>query len=136
MSHCVPYINHLMIDGYLFPLFYICLFYDEVLLFWEFGTAGFDIRQKLKSTVFNIFDLNFKCSYQIVSLVDMYTDIGKRIAWKQYGPILIIKAPPPGTPPPPNSKKLHFYTLWPIYEQLVICITLLFICLQCDESCI
>ena len=42
---------------------------------------------------FHILGLNFKISYQIVSLFDMYMDMGERIARKQDRPSLIIKDP-------------------------------------------
>ena len=37
--------------------------------------------------------LNLKISYQIVSLFDMYIDMGERIAGKQDRPSLIIEDP-------------------------------------------
>ena len=47
----------------------------------------------------------------------MWIDIGERIAGKQDGPSLIIEGPP--SPPPPRiAKKIIFFTLGPIYEQL------------------
>ena len=42
---------------------------------------------------FHILGLNLKISYQIVSLFDMYMDIGERIAGKQDRPSLIIEDP-------------------------------------------
>ena len=45
-----------------------------------------------------ILGLNFKISYQIVSLSNMYMDMGERIAGKQDMPSLIIEDPPPQGP--------------------------------------
>ena len=42
---------------------------------------------------FHILGLSFKMSYQIVSLFDMYIDLGERIAGKQDRPSLIIEDP-------------------------------------------
>ena len=42
---------------------------------------------------FHILSLNLKISYQIVSLFDMYMDMGERIAGKQDRPSLIIEDP-------------------------------------------
>ena len=42
---------------------------------------------------FHILGLNFKISYQIVSLFDMYIDLGERIAGKQDTPSLITEDP-------------------------------------------
>ena len=42
---------------------------------------------------FHILGLNLKISYQIVSLFDMYIDMGERIAGKQERPSLIIGTP-------------------------------------------
>ena len=41
----------------------------------------------------HILGLNLKISYQIVSLFDMYIDMGERIAGKQDMPSLIIEDP-------------------------------------------
>ena len=46
-----------------------------------------------KSIFFHIWGLNLKNSYQIVSLFDMYIDMGERIAGKQDRPSLIIEDP-------------------------------------------
>ena len=46
-----------------------------------------------KSIIFHILGLNLKISYQIVSLFDMYIDMGERIAGKQDMPSLIIEDP-------------------------------------------
>ena len=43
---------------------------------------------------FHIFGLNFKISYQIVSLFDMYMDMGERTAGKEDRPSLIIEVVP------------------------------------------
>ena len=48
---------------------------------------------KKKVYFFHILGLNLKISYQIVSLFDMYIDMGERIAGKQDGPSLIIEDP-------------------------------------------
>ena len=86
--------------SYFFPLLYICLLCDEVLLPWNFCSPGFDIRTpqdppNMKKTYifFHILGLNLKMSYQIVSLFDMYIDLGERIARKQDRPSLIIEDP-------------------------------------------
>ena len=42
---------------------------------------------------FHILGLNLKISYQIVSLFDMYMDMGERIAWKQDRPSSVIEDP-------------------------------------------
>ena len=66
---------------------------------------------------FHILGLNLKISYQIVSLFDMYMDMGERIAGKQDRASLIIEDPPKG---PINSPKYTFYfTFWLVYEKLV-----------------
>ena len=46
-----------------------------------------------KSIFFHILGLNLKISYQIVSLFDMYIDMGERITGKQDRPSLIIEDP-------------------------------------------
>ena len=46
-----------------------------------------------KYIFFHILGLNFKISYQIVSLFDMYMDMGERIAGKQDRHSLIIEDP-------------------------------------------
>ena len=48
---------------------------------------------KKKVYFFHILGLNLKISYQIVSLFDMYMDMGERIAGKQDRPSLIIEDP-------------------------------------------
>ena len=48
---------------------------------------------KKKVYFFHILGLNLKISYQIVSLFDMYIDMGERIAGKQDMPSLIIEEP-------------------------------------------
>ena len=66
---------------------------------------------------FHILGLNLKMSYQIVSLFDMYIDMGERIAGKQDRHNLIIEYPPQC---PLNSPKYTFVlTFWLIYEKLV-----------------
>ena len=86
--------------GYFFPLLYICLLCDEVLLPWNFRSPGFDVRapqdppnMKKMYIFFHILGLNLKISYQIVSLFDMYIDMGERIAVRQDRPSLIIEDP-------------------------------------------
>ena len=85
--------------SYFFPLLYICLLCDEVLLPWNFRSPGFDIRAPRTpqiwkiSIFFHILGLNLNISYQIVSLFDMYIDMGERIAGKQDRPSLIIEDP-------------------------------------------
>ena len=48
---------------------------------------------KKKLIFVHILGLNLKISYQIVSLFDMYIDMGERIAGKQDRPSLIIEDP-------------------------------------------
>ena len=48
---------------------------------------------KKKFFFFHILGLNFKISYYIVSLFDMYIDMGERIAGKQDRPSQIIEDP-------------------------------------------
>ena len=48
---------------------------------------------KKKVNFFHILGVNLKISYQIVSLFDMYMDMGERIAGKQDRPSLIIEDP-------------------------------------------
>ena len=48
---------------------------------------------KKKVYFFHILGLNLKISYQIVSLFDMYIDMGERTAGKQDRPSLIIEDP-------------------------------------------
>ena len=50
-------------------------------------------KYEKKSIFFHILGLNLKISYQIVSLFDMYIDMGERIAGKQDRPSLIIEDP-------------------------------------------
>ena len=61
---------------------------------------------------FHILGLNLKISYQIVSLFDMYMDMGERIAGKQDRPSLIIEDPPQG---PLNSPKYTFFLHFGLY---------------------
>ena len=90
---------------YFVPLFniYICLLCDEVLLSWKFSSPGFDIRaprtpppkyeKKYIFLSYFGFKLKKKNSYHIVSLFDMYMDMGERIAGKQDRASLIIEDP-------------------------------------------
>ena len=79
-----------------FPLLYICLLCDQVLLTFTWvrrkGPSGPPKYEK-KVYIFHILGLNLKISYQIVSLFDMYIDMGERIAGKQDSPSLIIEDP-------------------------------------------
>ena len=50
-------------------------------------------KYEKKVYLFHILGLSFKISYQIVSLFDMYIDMGERIAGKQDRPSLIIEDP-------------------------------------------
>ena len=74
---------------------------------------------KKKYIFLHILGLNLKISHLIVSLFDMYIDMGESIARKQDMPSLIIEDPPQG---PLNSTKytffLHFWLIY-IYEKLV-----------------
>ena len=64
-----------------------------------FCSPGFDIRAPQdpkyeKKYIFcHILGLNLKISYQIVSLFDMYIDMGESIAGKQDMPSLLIEDP-------------------------------------------
>ena len=96
--YCGPYLKNWQL--FFFPLLYICLLCDEVLLPWNFRSPGFNIRApqdppNMKKKVYfcHILGLNLKISYQIVSLFDMYIDMGERIAGKQDRPSLIIEDP-------------------------------------------
>ena len=50
-------------------------------------------KYEKKVYFFHILGLNLKISYQIVSLFDIYIDMGERIAGKQDRPSLIIEDP-------------------------------------------
>ena len=50
-------------------------------------------KYEKKYIFFHILGLNLKISYQIVSLFDMYMDMGERIAGKQDRASLIIEDP-------------------------------------------
>ena len=50
-------------------------------------------KYEKKYIFFHILGLNLKISFQIVSLFDMYMDMGKRIAGKQDRASLIIEDP-------------------------------------------
>ena len=65
---------------------------DEVLLSWNFHSPDFDIKGPPK-IVFHILGLNLQISYQIVSLFDMYIDMGEKIAGRQDMRSLIIEDP-------------------------------------------
>ena len=67
-----------------------------------------------KSLFFHILGLNLKISYQIVSLCDMYIDMGERITGKQDRPSLIIEDPPQG---PLNSPRYIFFLHFGSYIQ-------------------
>ena len=54
-------------------------------------------KYEKKVYFFHILGLNLKNSYQIVSLFDMYIDMGERIAGKQDSPVWSLKNPS-GTP--------------------------------------
>ena len=51
------------------------------------------LKYEKKYIFFHILGLNLKISYQIVSLFDMYMDMGERIAGKQDSPSMIIEDP-------------------------------------------
>ena len=61
----------------------------------------------MKKSIFCSY-FGFKISYQIVSLFDMYIDMGERIAGKQDRPSLIIEDP---SGPPKYPKIIFFYIL-------------------------
>ena len=92
--YCGPYMKNWQL---IFPLLYICLLCDEVLLPWNFRSPGLNIRapqdplnMKKKVYFFHILGLNLKISYQIVSLFCMYIDMCERIAGKQ---VWLLKTP-------------------------------------------
>ena len=58
-----------------------------------------------KVNKFHILGLNLKISYQIISLFDMYIDMGERIAGKQDRPSLIIEDP---LRAPKIAQNIHF----------------------------
>ena len=127
-------------DGYCFPLLYICLLCDEVLLPCNLRSPGFDIRPPpprtppppiwiwKKNCFCHILGLNIKMYYQIVSLFDMYIDMGERIAGKQ------DRCSHINAQGPLNSQnKICLDILAHIWKT---CFPLLYICLHCDEVCI
>ena len=61
-----------------------------------------------KVYIFHILGLNFKISYHIASLFDMYIDMGERIAGKQDRPSLIIEKPL-GTPQIAQNIYIFFF---------------------------
>ena len=99
-------------SSYFFPLLHICMLCDEVLLSWNFRSPGFDIRAPQDPQIwkklyfFHILGLNLKISYQMVSLFDMYKDMGERIAGKQDRPAVWSLKTPQG---PLNSPKYIYY---------------------------
>ena len=80
--------------------------------------------------IFHISGLNFKFSYQIVSLFDMYIDIAERIAGRQDRPSLIIEHPLRED----SFGVKSVLTFWLILVFKLF--PLLYICLHCDEGCI
>ena len=131
--------------SYFVPLLYIlCVLCDEVLLSCNCSSPMFDISATRTPQIwkkvyfFHILGVNLKFSYQIVSLFDMYIDMGERIAGKQDRPSLIIEDPPPG--PLISPKYIYFFTFWLLYHDMKNwfsnCFPLLYICLHCDEGCI
>ena len=118
---------HIWKTGDFFPLLWICLLCDEVLLPWKFWFTWFDVRAPAPPKYdfffffffffFIFWVLNLNLFYQMASSVDMYIDMGERIVGKQDRLSLIIEDPPQG---PPNSPKYTlFFTFWPINEKLV-----------------
>ena len=61
------------------------------LMVWLWNTHGPPKYEK--SIIFHILGLNLQISYQIVSLFDMYIDMGERIAGKRDRPSPIMKDP-------------------------------------------
>ena len=59
---------------------------------WHKGPQGPPKYEK-KYFLFSYFGFKLQISYQIVSLFDMYMDMGERIAGKQDSPCLIIDDP-------------------------------------------
>ena len=84
---------------------------------------------------FHILGLNLKISYQIVSLFDMYMDMGERIAGKQDRASLIIEDP---LRAPLIAQNIHFILHFGLYLKnwFSNCFPLLYICLHCVEGCI
>ena len=75
------------------------------------GPPGHPKYEK-KYIFFHILGLNLKISYKIVSLFDMYMDMGERIAGKQDRASLIIEDPL-------RPKYTFYFTFWLVYEKLV-----------------
>ena len=95
---------------------YICLLCDEVLLPWNFGNPGFDVKALHDPPNMNFFLHILDLDLQIlIGLLPYFTCtyiyIGERIAGKQDKPSLIIEVSAPSPPPP----KVLFKFL-PIYE--------------------
>ena len=112
---------------------------DGVLLPWNFSSAGFDVRApqdppkyEEKVYFFHILGLNLKNSYQIVSLFDMYIDMGERIAGEQDRPSLIIEDPLRAPEIAQNIKKKHFGSCMKNWFSNYF--PLLYIGLHCDEG--
>ena len=97
-------------------------------------------KYEKKCIFFSYFGFKLKISYQIVSLCDMYIDMGERIAGKQDRPSLIIEDPPPPQDPLNSPKYIFcftFYILAHIWTNWFSnCFPWLYICLHCDEGCI
>ena len=60
---------------------------------------------------------NIKYPYRIASIFYMYIDLSARITGKQDAP---SHSRHPAPPPPPNIETSNFFTLWPIYEKLLV----------------
>ena len=86
-----------------------------------------------KVCIFHILGLNLKISYQIVSLFDMYIDMGERIAGKQDKPS-DWRLPQGPLNSPKYNFVLHFGSC--MKNWFSNCSPLLYICLHCDEGCI
>ena len=95
-------------------------------------------KYEKKVYFFHILGLNLKISYQIVSLFDMYMDMGERISRKQDRPSLIIEDPLSMLRGPLNSPKyiyfLHFGSCMKNWFSNYF--PLLYISLHCDQGCI
>ena len=109
--------------GYFFPLLYICLLCDEVLLPWNFRSPGFDIRApqdppNMKKVLFvSYFGFKLKKFLSYCFLVSHVHRYGWEDSWKARLAQSDNWRPRQG---PLNTPKYTFiFTFWPINEKLV-----------------
>ena len=101
------------------PLLCICLLCDKVLLPWNFGNPGFDVRapQNPPDMKYMIFGHILNSSYHIASLFYMCINMGERIVRKQYRTSLIIAGLPQGSP---NSQTCKFHILAHVWKTVIV----------------